>query len=656
MNTELEQLLAQELSQVADEVTVPALPSLADDRPRASHRWLPVLVAALVAAIVAGVFVGVRALRDDGEQQPVETPKGLSTQRPTVAYVEDGVLWDGQKVRPGRWLHVVSRGDAWVAERQDGAWFWDISADELGSLDGLEGAPVLSADGRYLAWASRRDPGHVEVMVAETREGGEGLGTRVFTSGPIDREDHLGVVAVTNTGSVVLQSILARLLWHPNPNTVVDLTKTTDQWSHGGSPAGLLWGTQGSEAVYIGDVDDQGRVTRKVDLPETLALPDALAVYAVTGTKARPPLEDGLLTYGSALVSRLDTGTRRSIEPPRGWSFMRFDWEGEDRFLAGLADADGRQRTARCGVTVERCVLLPQLRGGAATASIPTGLPAVPYVENGVLRDGDVVVPGEWKFVIARGDTWVALREDGTWFRLGSRGEPEPLRGLDQEPVLSPNGTHLATARLVDGNIEVDLVTTGSSNDLIGVRTVPSGTRDEEDWVQLAGVTDSGLVILTSVAWNAPRIWDPRENGFVDTAGVLEGPPAYSTPGGLVWMDQNGANAFVGDVDGQGRVTSGTSLPHAQVVPNSGATYGFAEGELGSFAEQSVIETMVVHDLVKTGNRTVLPPQGWHFLGGGFQWEDGTHFLAWVLGDGDEQRTARCSVAENRCVLVDRSR
>lgn len=310
------------------------------------------------------------------------------------------------------------------------------------------------------------------------------------------------------------------------------------------------------------------------------------------------------------------------------------------------------------GAIIGGVILVDRLGGGGDPQPIqpPEGLhtaaPTMPYVEDRVLRDGDVVVPGKWKFVIARGDTWAALREDGTWFWDLRTGEPSALDGLDQEPRLSPDGKYLATARLVGWNMEVFVFTTRPGGEGIGVRKFASGGIDNEGYVQVVAVTDEGQVILRSDL--GQQLWNPRTNRVVDLRG--DQLPYGDSLAGPVWTEGLGGAAHVGGVDDQGRVADGTALPSVQVVPNAAASYGFAEGRPNTFGDQSVIETMTVYDLVKKGERSLVAPQGWHFVGGGFQWETEHHFLARVVGAGHKQRTARCSVTENRCVLVDPAR
>ncbi|MFA6298571.1 MAG: hypothetical protein WC642_05355, partial [Nocardioides sp.] len=76
MTTELEDMLARELHEVADGVHVPPMPSVVpagEPRPRAARRWQPLLVAAVVALVV-GVMVVVLGRAGEGEPQPAPSP------------------------------------------------------------------------------------------------------------------------------------------------------------------------------------------------------------------------------------------------------------------------------------------------------------------------------------------------------------------------------------------------------------------------------------------------------------------------------------------------------------------------------------------------------------------------------------------------------
>jgi hypothetical protein len=168
----VEEILTRELREVADGLSVPALPPLPQQSPRAHRRWLPLLVAAAVVLIAAGAVAGVVAYQDGGEttspappvapspaETPTETPAETPTVRPLAAdapkvpFLFGESLYVAGNQLSGSWSSWTMQhaGDAWVAQRDDDTWWWGTGAEPYAIPGQVIRLAQVSPDGSLLA-------------------------------------------------------------------------------------------------------------------------------------------------------------------------------------------------------------------------------------------------------------------------------------------------------------------------------------------------------------------------------------------------------------------------------------------------------------------------------------------------------------------------
>ncbi|MDQ3222102.1 MAG: hypothetical protein M3Q75_01295, partial [Gemmatimonadota bacterium] len=113
---------------------------------------------------------------------------------------------DGEQV-PGTWWSVQVGVAGWLAQRMDNTWWWGRGPEPNEITGQHDVAPVISANGRYIAYIAeaRIENGKGVVTGFDTRPGGEGLGSVPVDLG--DPQDGSAVIiwAVTNDGKVVAQ-------------------------------------------------------------------------------------------------------------------------------------------------------------------------------------------------------------------------------------------------------------------------------------------------------------------------------------------------------------------------------------------------------------------------------------------------------------------
>ncbi|MBB6627663.1 hypothetical protein H5V45_10050 [Nocardioides sp. KIGAM211] len=444
MTTEIEDMLVRELDAVAGGIEVPPMPSVVTEagEARTSHVWQPLLVAAAVVLIV-GVVALALSRQGDGEPQPAPSgpspttgspSPGRSDARipvtpPTVPYVLDQVLYvDGQAV-PGAWQGVQSRDGVWLAQQFDQSWWWGGPGVEPSRIEAeLEQPPVLSPDGRYIAFLDRNgDP--TPLTGFTTGAGGEGFG-----AAPVEisrSEDGVlpSIRAVTDDGDVIVQGTRTSILWHAQDpsQAVVDLSATAaDQVVLQGTAAGLVVvdGSDGATdatgtAPYLATVSADGALTRTGTLPTY----DALAVSPGGSRLVRSPagtLGGEVASVDTLLARPVAGGDETTLAAPAGWAFAvnTWAWEDETILVAVLvpSSSDGRTapRMARCDVELASCRELRTRDADTSTdpsSSASTGaavgtssaeealtavVEAVVADDRAGLADQAVVADGEW--------------------------------------------------------------------------------------------------------------------------------------------------------------------------------------------------------------------------------------------------------------------
>jgi hypothetical protein len=250
----------------------------------------------------------------------------------------------GRATRYGsRWL--ILRGDHLV---------------DLYSTRSLGSHPVLSADGRYAAWATYVDERRYSDFEAETTftvtaydvDRGAVVGTTAMRSHTYccDGGGRIDVAGVDNDGAVVLMRSSDRAwVWRPGGAPVplsgavrASRLAMNDPW-----PGGVSWtiGNSSDDPAAYGRVSTDGAVTRLGRVPQSqdgLWSPQAGAyVYspAVKERQLRP------------VVWR--DGRRQRLDAPKGaWPLA---WESERRVLLVDGDEDASIRLVRCWVSDGRC-------------------------------------------------------------------------------------------------------------------------------------------------------------------------------------------------------------------------------------------------------------------------------------------------------------
>ncbi len=382
MAHDIEDLLADELHRVADQVAVPPLPALPTDAPRPA-RWLPLLATAAVLLVVLGLGVYVLSLGegDDVAPAPQPTPTGavdpdragpLSTAAPTDhAYVLDGRLYVGTERAEGTWAYAHGTPEGWLGLRGDGTWWfgYDAEPQPLGPTPAeLPQPPALSPDGRYHAEIVAED-GQGSLTGASTVSGGEGFGVPVPVPLTQDGVD-TSVRAVTNSGQVIVQGPRTAVLWQPlvPDSEPVDLTRSApDQQVLGVSDAGLLIVVDGSDGAidgtmgepYLAELGEDGTMTGKVRLPNF----SAIAVGTDWAVSAEPGSLGGEgFTLDELTLTPLDGGEPATLSPPEGYAFVgpspQSSWWAGSTELLVMVHADEKYRMARCDAERTECVLV----------------------------------------------------------------------------------------------------------------------------------------------------------------------------------------------------------------------------------------------------------------------------------------------------------
>ncbi len=460
MTTELENVLARELHEVADGVEVPPLPPLVADpaaAPRAASLWRPLLVAAVVTVIV-GVAALVLSQQDDGSPQPTppaptratdsSAPRDtdIRTTMPTVPFIVDRRLYvDGVQV-PGEWWGLQSRAGVWLATQgNSGAWWWGGPGVEAQRVEAqLDQPPVLSPNGAYVAYVDVSS-GRAEVNGFTTEPGGEGFGISPITDLPRTEDGvAIRVRAVTDEGDVIVQGTRTGLVWrvqHPAEPTVIDLADVApDQVVLQGTPVGLVVVDGSDGAVdatetepHLALVDWDGNFSVGPGLPTY----DSLEISPGGGWLlwTPPGTQGGEVTAVGSLSARpVGGGDEVVLDAPDGWGFAvgSWTWEDERTVLAVLAKDEAREpaemRLIRCAVELGACRDFPAPDGAGkgatneprrftAEEALGAVVRAVAADDRGSLVDPGVIDDPEWSqlvdFAAGQGGSVSSCRDNG---------------------------------------------------------------------------------------------------------------------------------------------------------------------------------------------------------------------------------------------------
>jgi hypothetical protein len=414
MTTELENVLARELHEVADGVEVPSMPALVADpapAPRPTSLWRPLLVAAVVALIV-GVAALVLSRSDDGAPKPappgptnatdpsVPRDTEIPTTMPTVPFILDGRLYvDGERVPGEGWWGLQTHAGVWLATQgNSNAWWWDGPGADGGQLEGqFDQPPVLSPNGGYIAYVDVSS-GRAEVNGFTTEPAGEGFGLPLEGLPRTEDGVAIRVRAVTDDGDVIVQGARTSIMWHTRSAIEFD-TVNLSETAPGrevlsGAPGGLVVTDTADGEPYLATISPAGELTRIAALPAYDGLEVSpggdWSLGAADGT-----LGGEVAVVGDLRAQPVDGGDEVTLDPPPGWGFAvhSWTWEDETTFVAELAPADGGDespRLARCSVALGDCLTLPG-PGGARSAT-PVGPLTAEETLDRVIRavvDGD---------------------------------------------------------------------------------------------------------------------------------------------------------------------------------------------------------------------------------------------------------------------------
>ncbi|HYJ69269.1 MAG TPA: hypothetical protein VEX15_16585 [Nocardioidaceae bacterium] len=277
--------------------------------------------------------------------------------------------------------------------------------------------------------------------------------------------------------------------------------------------------------------------------------------------------------------------------------------------------------------------------------SLTPEAPTVPYVFDDKLYVDGEQVPGSWWEVSYAGDAWVAERNDLT-MQWGTDAEPHDFPGeLILQPHLSPDGTLLAVSTTADGG-QVLLIDTQSGETVNALPTDADGSRGGND-IGVVAVTDDAKVFLDSDA--AQLTWLAADGD--ETVELAPGQfPLEATPAGLIVLDSTRDDAaYLADVADSGEINRLRPLPGFEIVINPSGTW-LAYG--GSWGGESQTIPEITAQPVDAGRQLKLQPPDKRTLVP-MTWEDDDLLLAALYDDGDPTGLARCSIRDERCVVID---
>ncbi len=380
MYDDLERTLIRELDDVASNLVVPEMPALpAMSGPSRWRTAAPFLAAAAVVVVVLATVVTVLTGGSPDRRDPAPAPSPTAPTASTDATDEGSLsrampldpvdvgldLYVGGEQVPGRWWLAQGRGTHWIAQRQDGSWWWGYDVQPQALEGDMEQPPVISPNGGYLARVLS-EGGFAMLTGNDTEEAGEGFGgvdLPGYELSPLPR-----AIAVTDEGLVVAGGPSGQVLWRPlDDHKTIDLAETAPgQVVIGSTDAGLIVtegnpedlpdGTQGSP--YLAEISADGVLTRVADVPthDVLEASKEWLAYVPPGTVG------GEASGATELqVQRLDGAGASVLSPPDGWLFVApgFRWESGDRLIAKVVTRDGGDEgLVRCRPDPAECVLL----------------------------------------------------------------------------------------------------------------------------------------------------------------------------------------------------------------------------------------------------------------------------------------------------------
>lgn len=226
---DVDQLLTDELREIADAVDVPPPPGVPDLASRARHevrrtRARAVAIAGGVAGVaVAAIVIGSQISGSDAPTHPKST--GLRTGEPShLPFLEGTHLYVGGQLQPGRWQQVISTGDTSIAlldaaapRRQTLIVFRDDV--EVVRVTGIAAYQVMvSTDGNKAAYVVLGGTdAHLVVLdtVARVELGRIAVSRSLLGHLGKENEAWEGIQGVADDGTVTYGGVLVTHVWNP---------------------------------------------------------------------------------------------------------------------------------------------------------------------------------------------------------------------------------------------------------------------------------------------------------------------------------------------------------------------------------------------------------------------------------------------------------
>ena len=281
----------------------------------------------------------------------------------------------------------------------------------------------------------------------------------------------------------------------------------------------------------------------------------------------------------------------------------------------------------------------------AVPTTIPTTAPTTTFELNRNLYAGGRQVPGSWVWAGAGGGTWIAWRDDMTWW-WGRGAEASQIEGIGVDaPVVSPDGEYVAEV-MADGRLN------GFSTGLGGEGFGPGVPA--ESGVRVRAVLDDGRIIAQGAG--SAVLWRPPLEDTIDLTSTAPGQDVRrNTSAGLVVRDGPDGAAYLAEISDAGRLTKLRDLPSDNVVVSPGTAWFAWTPTAPPGADIMRVPTLRAQSLDGVDEVRWTSPVGWEFRAGEWTWEDDEHLVSPVARDDlpTGERLARCHVRVARCVLID---
>lgn len=301
----------------------------------------------------------------------------------------------------------------------------------------------------------------------------------------------------------------------------------------------------------------------------------------------------------------------------------------------------------------------------ATPRTISRSAPAVPYVLDRRLHVAGAVVPGEWWSVQSRGEVWLALRTDGSWWWGGPGVEPARVDAhLEQPPVLSPGGAYIAYVDVSGDRAHLNGFGTQPAGEGFGASRVDFPAVEDGIPVRVRAVTDNADVIVqgtrTSLMWRA-LYGDQRT--VVDLSETAPDQVVLdATAAGLVVVDgSTGAvdatetEPYLASLSADGHLTERATLPtydDLRISPRGTWLVRSRAGTVGG--DVAGVPILDAQPVGEDRNITLHAPGGRVFATGTWAWEDERTLVSVLLPDGGDGTATmgRCDVELGLCRTI----